>query len=149
MPEQDPSFQGRKLFKGRDTSWGIFYPTDYIVAIFDSVETAKRARGIMLSAGYSEDEADAVPSEYVMADIEEGTKNASLLTRVRQQISKALGAEAEYWEEDLRFAKQGAGFLAVRCRTEAEAKRVLRLLQPEHPRKMRRYGQAGIEELIK
>ena len=149
MPEQDPSFQGRKLFKGRDTSWGIFYPTDYIVAIFDSVGTAKRARGIMLSAGYSEDEADAVPSEYVMADIEEGTKNASLLTRVRQQISKALGAEAEYWEEDLRFAKQGAGFLAVRCRTEAEAKRVLRLLQPEHPRKMRRYGQAGIEELIK
>ena len=67
----------------------------------------------------------------------------------RNRISKALDAEAEYWEEDLRFAKQGAGFLAIRCGTDAEAQRVLRLLQPEHPRKMRRYGQAAIEELIK
>jgi hypothetical protein len=149
MQEQDPSFQGRKLFKGRDTSWGIFYPTDYLVAIFDSLETAKRARGIMLSAGYAEDEVDAVPSDYVLADIAQGMKNAGLLTRVRQQISRALGAEADFWEEDSKFAKQGAGFLAVRCATAAEGKRVLRLLQPEHPKKMRRYDQAVIEELVK
>jgi hypothetical protein len=149
MQDQDSSFQGRKLFKGRDTSWGIFYPTDYLIAIFDSFETSKRAREIMRSAGYSEDEAEAVPSEYVIADIEAGTKNATFLTRVRQQISKAFGAEAEHWEEDLKFAKQGAGFLAVRCATDAEAKRVSRLLTSEHPRKMRRYGRASIDELIK
>jgi hypothetical protein len=142
------SFQGRKLFKGRDTSWGIFYPTDYIVAIFDSLETANRAKRIMLSAGYSEDEVDAVPSEYVVADIEQGAKDAGLLTGVRQQISKALGSEAEFWDEDLRFAKRGAGFLAIRCATSAEARRVVRLLQPEHPRRMRRYDQAVIEELV-
>jgi hypothetical protein len=32
MQEDDSSFQGRRLFKGRDTSWGIFYPTDYLGA---------------------------------------------------------------------------------------------------------------------
>jgi hypothetical protein len=148
MQEQDSSFQGRKLFKGRDTSWGIFYPTDHIIAIFDSFDTAKRAKEIMRSAGYSEEEADAVPSDYVKADIEKGIKDTTLLTRVRQQISKAMGTEAEYWEEDLRFAKQGAGFLAVRCASGSEANRVLRLLQPENPKKMRRYGRSSIEELV-
>jgi hypothetical protein len=50
---------------------------------------------------------------------------------------------------NLKFANQGAGFLAIRCATDAEAKRVMRLLQPEHPKKMRPYGRASIEELIK
>ena len=147
--QQDASwFQGRRLFKGHDTSWGIFYPTDYLIAIFDSIEAAKRARDALRSAGYSEDEVDAVPSDYVIADIEDGKRDASLLTRIKQQISKAFGAEAEHWEEDLKFAKQGAGFLAVRSASEAEAQRVVRLLKPEHPRKVRRYGKVGVEQLV-
>lgn len=149
MQEDASSFQGRRLFKGHDTSWGIFYPTDYLIAIFDSIEAAKRARDALRSAGYSEDEVDAVPNDYVIADIEDGKRDASLLTRIKQQISKAFGAEAEHWEEDLKFAKQGAGFLVVRCATEAEAQRVLRLLKPERPRKVRRYGKVGIEEPVK
>jgi len=149
MEEQDPSFKGRALFKGRDISWGIFYPTGYIVTIFDSLEDAQRAKGIMRSAGYAEDEVDAVPSEYVIADIEEGTKNPNLLKRVRQTISKAIGKEADFWEEDLRWAREGAGFLVVHCPTDIEATRVVRLLEPMNPKKMRRYGPAAIEELIR
>jgi hypothetical protein len=36
------------MFKGRDTSWGVFYPTDYMLVIFDSFETAQQAKEIML-----------------------------------------------------------------------------------------------------
>jgi hypothetical protein len=43
MSEQESTFRGRALFKGRDTSFGIFYPTNYIIAVFDSYETAKHA----------------------------------------------------------------------------------------------------------
>lgn len=85
MQDQEPSF------KGRDTSFGIFYPTGYIIAIFDSFDTAQRAKEIMLSAGYGEDEVDAVPGDYVISDIEEGTKNATFLNRVKQRISRAIG----------------------------------------------------------
>jgi hypothetical protein len=148
MQEQDPPFKGRAFFKGRDSSWGIFYPTGYIIAIFDSAETARRARDTLLAAGFTDDEVDAVPCEYVVADIEEGTRNATLLNRVKQQISKAFGTEAAFWEEDLKFARQGAGFLAIQATSDAEARRVLRLLQ-EKPKKMRRYGPLTIEELVK
>jgi hypothetical protein len=33
----------RPFFKGGDTSWGIFYPTHYFIAVFDSPETAPGA----------------------------------------------------------------------------------------------------------
>jgi hypothetical protein len=146
--EQEPSFKGRSLFKGRDTSWGVFYPTNHILAIIDSFETAQRAKEIMLSAGYSEDEVDAVPSDYVIADIQKGIKNANLLNRVKQRISRAIGHEACYWEGDLKLAEQGAGFLAVYCPTDHEAERVLRLLRPLKPKVVRRYERFVIDELV-
>lgn len=148
MSGQEPTFKGRALFKGRDTSWGVFYPTDYILAIFESFQSAQRAKETLLSAGYSDDEVDAVPSDYVISDIEKGIKNAALLNHVKQRISRAIGCEACYWEGDLKWAKEGAGFLAVYCPTEHEGERVLRLLSPLKPKVMRRYERLWIVEMI-
>lgn len=144
MQEQ---FEGRAFFKGGDTSFGIFYPTDYVIAVFDSHETAQRGKEILLSAGYSEDEVEIVPCDYVISDIEKGTKDASFLTRVGQRFSEAVGTEASYWKDDLKWAKQGAGFLSIHCPTGHEAKRVQRLLKSENPKNMRRYARLVIEEL--
>lgn len=138
---------GRALFKGKDTSFGIFYPTDYVIAAFDSFETAKKAAETMLEAGYSTDEVDAVPSQYVIENIERGIEDASWLDQVKQEISKALGSEAHYWENDLRMARAGAGFLTVFCPTEHEGHRVRRLLAPHAPQSMRRYAKLAIERL--
>lgn len=148
MSEQEHHFKGRSLFKGHDTRFGIFYPTNYIIAVFDSYQIAQDAEKIMLSAGYSDEEVDAVPSEYVIADIEKGTKNATLIRRVEQRITRHFGSDARLWEEQLEWAQQGAGFLAVYCPTEHEAHRVIRLLGPEKPKSMRRYERFVIEELI-
>lgn len=148
MSDQEHHFKGRALFKGHDTRFGIFYPTNYIMAVFDSYEIAIRAEQIMLSAGYSDEEVDAMPGDYIIADIEKGTKNATLIRRVEQRITRHFGSDANLWEDDLEWAKQGAGFLAVYCPTEHEAHRVLRLLSPENPKSMRRYERFVIEDLI-
>lgn len=148
MSEQEPTFKGRAFFKGSDTSYGIFYPTNYIIAIFDSYETAQRAEQTLRSAGYGDDEVDAVPCKYVIEDIEKGTKETSWLNRVKQKVSKAVGTEARYWEEDLKLAREGAGFLAVYCPTDPEAQRVVRVLKPLNPRQMRRYMKLAIERLV-
>jgi hypothetical protein len=148
MSEHEPTFVGRSLFKGHDTRFGVFYPTNFIIAVFDSYETAKRARDIMLSAGYGEDEVDAVPSDYIIADIEKGTKNATLIKRVEQRLTRHFGSDASLWEDDLKWARQGAGFLAVYCPTEHEAHRVLRLLKPLNPKSMRRYERFVVEDLV-
>jgi hypothetical protein len=148
MSEQEHHFKGRALFKGHDTRFGVFYPTNFIMAVFDSYETAQRAEKIMLSAGYSDEEVDAVPSDYIVSDIEKGIKNAPFLRRVEQRITRHFGSDASFWEDDLNWAKQGCGFLAVYCPTEHEAERVLRLLRPLNPISMRRYERFVIEDLV-
>ena len=148
MREQEPSLRARAFFKGRYMSWGVFYPTNYVVAIFDSFETAQRAQEIMLSAGYSEDEVDAVSGDYAIYAIEKLIKNATPLNRIKQRISRAIGHEACYWESDLKLAKAGAGFLVVFAPTEYGAKRILRLLSPLKPKVMRRYERFWIVEII-
>jgi hypothetical protein len=140
-------FQGREVLKGKDTSFGIFYPTGYIVAALGSYEAAQRGKRTLLAAGYTEDEVEAVPSDYVIAEIEKGTKEAGLLTRVKQAISDAIGTEASYWDDDLKLAKEGAGFLFIYCPTSREAERVQRMLKSENPKNMRRYARAAIEQL--
>ncbi|MDN5870781.1 MAG: hypothetical protein L0H73_08705 [Nitrococcus sp.] len=140
-------FSGRDFFKGSDTSFGIFYPADYLIAVLDSNEAAKKGKDILLSAGYSEDEVAAVPNNYVISDIEKSKNDASFLTRIRQKFSLGMGTEGLYWEKDLEWAKEGAGFLAIYCPTHHEAKRVQRLLTHENPKNMRRYAAMAIEKL--
>ncbi|MGI8740097.1 MAG: hypothetical protein ACR2KU_10860 [Gammaproteobacteria bacterium] len=57
MSEQEPTFKGRAFFKGSDVSYGIFYPVNYIIAVFDSYEIAQRAAQTLRTAGYGDEEA--------------------------------------------------------------------------------------------
>ncbi|MBA2410846.1 MAG: hypothetical protein H0V62_14155 [Gammaproteobacteria bacterium] len=89
-----------------------------------------------------------MPCKYVIEDIEKGINEANWLARFKQNFSKTIGSEAGYWEEDLRLAREGAGFLAVYTPTDPEAQRVLRVLQPLNPKQMRRYMKFAIERLV-
>ncbi|MBA3731819.1 MAG: hypothetical protein H0W93_05565 [Gammaproteobacteria bacterium] len=53
----EPTFKGRAFFKGSDVSYGIFYPVNYIIAVFDSYEIAQRAAQTLRTAGYGDEEA--------------------------------------------------------------------------------------------
>ncbi len=136
----------RPFFKGRDTSYGIFYPTDYLIAAFDSYEAAERAEQIIRSAGYAEDDVQAVTSDDVIADIQERHTDASWLDQLKRKF--AVGKEACFWDEDLKLAKEGAGFLAVHCPTDGEAQRIVRMIKPENPKTMRRYLSFAIETFV-
>jgi hypothetical protein len=134
----------RPFFKGRhDTSYGILYPTNYLIAAFDSFKTAQCAEGSLHAAGYDEDEVRTVDSEYVKADIKKRVTDASWLDHLKQRFS--IGKEAYFWNEDLTWAEQGAGFLAVHCPTDGEAQRIIRLIRPENPKSIRRYHPLAIE----
>ncbi|MGH8501760.1 MAG: hypothetical protein ACREVE_04680 [Gammaproteobacteria bacterium] len=133
--------------KGSDTSLGVFYPMNYIFAVFDSYESAQRAEQRLLAAGYGEDEVLALTGEYMIAEYEKVLKDANWLDRVQQKISQAVGCEVAYIREAIGLAKQGAGFLAVYSPTEREAQRTVRLVKPENPKTMRRYLRLAIEDL--
>ena len=133
----------RPIFKGADTSFGIFYPTDYFIGVFDSFATAQQAQARLHAAGYTDEDVTALDSARVKADIEAGMTNASWLDQLKQTF--AVGKEAYFWNEDLKWAEQGAGFLAVHCPTEDEATRIVAMIRPLHPKSMRRYRALAIE----
>ncbi|MBA2410014.1 MAG: hypothetical protein H0V62_09680 [Gammaproteobacteria bacterium] len=134
----------RPFFKGKhDTSYGILYPTNYLIAAFDSLETAQRAEQSLHTAGYDDDDVRTVDSEYVKADIKKRVTEANWYVHLRQKLS--IGKEACFWNEDLKWAEQGAGFLAVHCPTDGEAQRIVKMIKQENPKTMRRYLPFAIE----
>ncbi len=133
----------QSFFKGSDTSFGIFYPTDYLIAVFDTIGTAEQARTTLHAAGYTDDEVLALDAASVKADIDARITDASWLDQLMRTF--AIGTESYFWNEDLKWAEQGAGFLAVHCPTEDEATRILAMIRPLHPKSMRRYRALAIE----
>lgn len=90
--------------------------------------------------------AESRPSEDVIADIQERPMDASWLDHLKQEFS--VGKEACFWNEDLKLAEEGAGFLTVYCPTDWEAQRIVKMIKPENPKTMRRYLSFAIETFM-
>ena len=133
----------RSFFKGSDTSFGMFYPTDYFVAVFSTLAEARTAEQSIRRAGYAEDEVHVFDGDYVRSDIQERLVDADWVDWLIQKVS--IGKESHFWNEDLKAAEHGAAFLAIFCATEDEARRIVTVLKPLGPQSMRRYRAFAIE----
>ena len=79
---------------------------------------------------------------------EDAHEDAGFWSRLTAHISRILGTEELYLDDDLKHAHAGAGFLAVDCPGEEEGRRVQKLLEPFGPVSMRRYSSFAIERMI-
>jgi hypothetical protein len=62
-------------------------------------------------------------------------------------LSRAIGTEAVYADQDLAAAKAGAAFVAVYCPSDDAKVGAWKVLQPRHPLMARYYSAGGIEHL--
>ena len=136
------------FFSAFDTSFGIFYPKRHIVAIFPTFEAAKTAETALRNAGFAEDEILAAPGSEMLKFFEELRLQAGLWGELMAGISRTFGTEEVFVENDIRRAREGAGFLAIFSPLEIESGRVCELLKPFGPIAMQRYLASGIESLI-
>lgn len=136
------------FFDVRDSSFGVFYPKKIIVAMFPSFDSAKEAESALRGAGFTGDEALAVPAVEVLRFFEELRLQAGLWGELMNVLSQALGTEAVFVANDVEWARKGAAFLAVYDPLEAESSRIRELVAPFGPISMQRYATGGIESLI-
>ena len=95
-------------------------------------------------AGFAPADAIAADGKAVLEfDLEETTLRRLIL----QAISRFAGTEQLFADQDLEDARQGAGFLAVRCPTDDLKKAAWSLIEPEGPLDARYYSALGIEHL--
>lgn len=135
------------FFKESDTSLGIFYPLHYIVASFPSEEAASQAYDAVRTA-VAPDEVLLLRSGEALRYFAEHRKEAGLTGTVMTGVSRALGDDATFVDDDVKRAREGAGFVCVHCELEAEAERMKRMMGPFGPTAMHWYLSGGIQSLI-
>jgi hypothetical protein len=136
-----------KFFKGHDTKFGIFYPTDYLVAIFPDMATAVRAEHALGFANCREEDVIAVPGPEVIRFYDEHLNDTGLLQLLMQQLSRLFATEEVYLDHDVKLARQGAAFLAVYTPTEDCMNQAWAAIEPLKPIAARRYALGGVHHL--
>jgi hypothetical protein len=132
------------FFKGSDTQFGIFYPIDYVVAVFPDLPSAVHAEKLLEYSGFCEDDVIAVPGEEMLRTAAEHKNVWDLLM---QKLSRTFATEEVYTDHDLKLAKRGAAFVAVYCPTEELKKEAWDTLRTSNVVAARHYATAGVEHL--
>ncbi len=131
-----------------DEVFGVFYPTDYLVASFASYELAAQAQNELQQSGFKPDEILLIRGSEFVALSEKIHEDATLWSRLTAQISKIVGTEELHLENDLASARAGAAFLAVRCLSQEDGQRIHGLLKHLAPLSMRRYSPYTIDRIV-
>lgn len=135
------------FFRTSDTSFGIFYPKQHMVAALVSFDAAKAAEMALRDDGFDDDILVAAGSEMVNF-LEELRLKAGLRGHFMARLSRTLGTEEIFVDNYIRWGRQGAGFLAVYSPMEIESERICGLLLPCDPIAIERYLTSGIQSLI-
>ena len=138
----------RDFFKETDSSLGIFYPTHYIVASFPNHGAAVAARDALLQAGVQRDEMMVLPGPEMARFLREFREEEGATGAVMTGVSRFLGDDATFVDDDIARGDRGAGFLMVHCRTGEESSRLRALMRPFGPETMHWYLRNAIEQLI-
>jgi hypothetical protein len=135
------------FFKGSDTEFGIFYPKDYLIAIFPETAAADHAVLTLRNSGFVEEDVIAVSGVDVLEFAEEHLKKDGLWSALMQKVSRLIGTEERYTDHDLKLASEGAAFVAVYCPTEELKNEAWQTLEQDAPLAARHYTNLGIEHL--
>lgn len=136
-----------EFFKEGDHSFGMFYPRHYILVGFEDYAQAQAAEAALLRQGFTADEVRAATGEFVANELE-SLDDASFLDKLKIQISKAVGTEAGYIDDDLELARSGGAFLFVYAPTDDDCRRAMAVLSQLQLVFARRYLPMAIERLI-
>jgi hypothetical protein len=136
------------FFKESDSKLGVFYPKHYVIATFPSFEITEQAAQGLRKAGFSDQEVLAIPGSEILEFFEEFQANASVGSGVMTTLSRALGTEQIFADDDVEKARTGAGFLAVHSPEETVANCICAILKPFEPCAMHWYEAGGVQSLV-
>jgi len=135
------------FFQDKDIEFGVFYPKHCLLAVFENLAEADRAKQELSRAGFKDQDAISVPGEEVVHFAEEHLIKDGLWGALMTELSRVFGTEALYADKDLAAAKKGAAFVAVHCPKDDDEIRAWKALEPTHPVVARYYAFSGIEHL--
>lgn len=146
--ETQPLSRLSTFFQGSETRFGIFYPQNYVVAVFPDYETARQAEAKMRHWGATEKEVIAVPGSDVVEWTEENLVKSGMWSVLMRELSKMFATEEIYHESDLEHAKRGAGFLAAHAPDDKTKRDTWKIIREFQPIAARHYSAGGVHHLF-
>jgi hypothetical protein len=135
------------FFPDADSKFGIFYPQHYLLAVYPNFEAAEQASLRLSATGLGERDVIAVPGADVVQFVEQHMAKHGLWGALMTELSRKIGTEAVYADQDLARAKSGAAFVAAHCPSETDKAKAWSVLEPTHPVVARYYAPGGVEHL--
>lgn len=135
------------FFDGDAESFGFFYPRNYAVLGFDTLEHAREAQKLLESAGFGERELLLASGQEVLETYRQIREDTGFWDRFKRALTKSVGTEYDYVQEDVVLAEKGGAFLVAYCPTTLEGERMRRFAARLKPALARRYTTMAIEDL--
>jgi len=120
-------------------SFGIFYPTGWMVIAFASRESAEQVRRDLLTGGYDEADCRLVRSDEVIPSAQAQLDSSGWLAK--------LGMADEMVGRHLDAANRGSTFLLIHALSDVEAERVMKVGRRVPFDLAHRYHRFAIEEI--
>lgn len=132
------------FFRESDFTLGVFYPRRCITAVFAALSSAERVAGALRRDEFEAGQIMAVSGRDV---IEFDRDHMTVFSVMMRAVSRFFKTEQSFNDHNLEHARNGAGFLVVRCADENQKDTAWQIVKKENPLDARYYGLAAIEHL--
>jgi len=130
-----------------ETSFGVFYPKNYVLSVFADPAAGTRAATVLEVAGFTDNDVVVTGSDAVLARYRELDADPGLMGRFRQFISRHFGHQADMLNDVVAHARQGHTFVLAYAPDDDQTRRAADALRPLHPAILRKYDAYTVRDL--
>jgi hypothetical protein len=136
-----------KSFKSGESSFGIFYPTGYVLSVFQTDLNAQRAAAALSRAGFTAEDLVSASAMEVLELAHELRAVHGRFVAFERFLSERLGDEANAANEIVELADAGNSFLAVYAPDGATTARAADCTREFRPVVMRKFDRFTFTDL--
>jgi hypothetical protein len=133
--------------RGDDASFGVFYPKDYVLAVFTDPRAAERAAAALEVAGFLDDDVLVVGSDEVLGWHGRFTTDTGLVGRFKEFVARHFPGGAQKLDDVIDHARVGHAFVLAYAPDGARTTRAADAIRPAHPTLLQKYNAVSISDL--
>lgn len=139
--------EGIVPLKDGETSFGSFYPKNYVLAVFKTDAEAAKAGAALSAAGFAAEDVIVASGADVVEHDEAVRSQQGLLAKLGEKWSRFYTDEAANADALMELAAQGSAFVLAYAPDEATTERGTEVLRVFTPPIFRKYDALKITEL--
>ena len=136
-----------RSLQGDDTAFGVFYPKDYVLAVFNDQPSAERAAAALEVAGFLDNDALLLGSDEVLGWHHTFHADEGLVDRFRRFLAERFGGTSDKLAEVVNHARIGHTFVLAYAPDAQRTERAANALRAVHPRLLHKFDAHSITDL--